>query len=142
MTLPSIHDSLDPIAVEIPEDTKYIGDRMDKLIALLTDIKENGIRRETPAPMIIELNLSQPIYRSSVRLRVQTIILSDNAGSARMRVMVGTRKYQFQCPTTTATQVLPFPLTIEAGVDIQGTGDAGAALPTDSRIYLIAYPDD
>lgn len=125
----------------IPEDTKYIADRLERIEAQLKEIADATTRREKLNPTILPMTRGRPSFVSSTRFRLTGLIVSDyNNGAVRYQLTIGTQKYTFATPQTLGTFYVPFPLVIDAGIDISVTVDSGQ-IGADSAIYLIGYAD-
>lgn len=129
MTLPSAHELVDPIAVLVPDDTKFLGDKLDKIIALLNE--QTG-RRETPAPT----SLPFPIQTRSTRIRCLYLVLTASA-AATVNFNVGAGVRHTYIFGAADTKVFPIFENIEQGNDVSLTASAGTASG-----YIIGYVDD
>lgn len=128
----------------IPDDTKYIGDRLDKMAAQLGEIAEAVIRRERPAPELFEVvqvgGQSIPARATSVRIRVTHIIVMCGSASGTVTLRVGVRGYPFDLSNNDRSVPLAFPIVLDAGVDIAAThsGAPGTAW----GFYIFGYPEE
>jgi hypothetical protein len=144
MTLPSTAGDvieLDPPVEPFPPDTMYLGSRLDQMVAELNAIRMALLEGERPRPTLIYLTRNQNTYRSSVRLRVERLIIADANGDKYL-LQIGSHFYQFQGATQSGPVDVPFPITVEAGVDITVTvTDKVTQMNADSSFFIVAYPD-
>jgi hypothetical protein len=96
--------------------------------ALLRQIYDALVGRGNPGISIRRL----PLLPGDIVYRVERLILVNNtAAGVAVAVNVGTAAYPFALPANT-TLDLPFPLNVQAGLDVTYTGEGLA--------YLVGYP--
>lgn len=115
----------------VPEDTQYLGDKLDRVYGKLCELVDATIRREEPAPGRIEL----PYSAQSNKLRALYVVVTMTAaGTAALRIGTATRMvWNFPAADT---KVIPFMETIESGTDVSLVATGGTA-----DGYLIGYPE-
>lgn len=122
----------------IPEDTKYLGDRLDRIAGDIAALKEATLRRESPAPgLLVMLTAAAPRHVWSVRMRLTHLVITDLQNGV-IRLGIGTINYPFAVANN--CQVVPFPTTVEAGVDVSIA--APSLLTGDGAVYVLGYPDE
>lgn len=122
---PSIAGIVDPPALDVPGDTRYLGDRLDRLIHAVEGL---GIRQEVPAAS--QLYAQTPgtgrnDFPQTVRARLRDLTLSVSA-ACTVTVRIGngvTDSFDFAGATTI---VLPFMRVIDPGTDVVVTASAGS----------------
>lgn len=111
----------DTTAPGIPQDVEYIRDPLDRMVALLGDIREGQKRGQDPAPTRITFPFVQ-----AVRFRAEWLVLTSTV-AAVVTVQVGSAAF-FSFPFAVAdTKIIPFPVTFDRGVDHALTTTAGVA---------------
>lgn len=102
-------------------------------------------RAETPAPAVIAFTRNNNTRTWSVRTRMVGFVMSPAPTDLAVRyvLQVGTEAYQFICGSTDAqARFIPFPITIEPGVDFGVWATAvGTQISTNGVFYIIAYPE-
>lgn len=152
MTLPSVHQEiteLDPPVLPVPEDTLYLGDRLDQILAELNRLREATIEGQRPRPTLKEVLFYDGVavdtpfgqFSTSTRLRVETVFPILSGTTSIMTLNIGTRKYRLRVNTGSNSVPLPFPIMIDAGIDVFGTVATLQAAGTIGGFYIIAYPD-
>lgn len=127
----------------IPEDTKYVGDRLDRIATLIEEIADATLRRERPAPELFEVvqvgGSSIPARVTSVRIRVTHIIAMCGSVTGTVTLRIGVRGYPFDLSNNDRAVPLDFPIVLDAGVDIAAThsGAPGTAW----GFYIFGYPE-
>lgn len=139
---------LDPVPSDLPEDTKYLGDKFDELIALITDIQQASVQQQATPPGIweilsastgIALNTDFGNLQLATDVRVTDLIIMGGDSSGMLTLFVGTRRYRFTVATQSRTISVPFPLVLKAGVDLKAQHDGGTTTVT--GFYIIGFPE-
>lgn len=134
----------------IPEDTKYLGDRLDRIAAALEEIRASTIRAEGPNPQLLDILTFNGCaagelvgrFSSSVRLRVQTVIPVVSLTTTMMSLMVGVeRKFTVRVNTGASTIPFPLPIVIPEGVDVSAEIETAQAAGGRAGFYVVAYPE-
>lgn len=115
----------------VPDDTKYLGDILDRLYDKLCELVEATIRREEPAPGKVEL----PYSAQSNKLRALYLVVTMSAaGTVALRFGTATRT-PLNFPAAD-TKVIPLMETIDSGIDVTLVATGGSA-----DGYIIGYPE-
>lgn len=122
----------------VPEDTRYLGDRLDRIAAYLEQLAEETTRRERPAPMLINIGPGKT-YMTTVRLRVYSLITSGAAASFMRLTNGAASAFEWYQSADGAPVAIPLEITIEQGVGVNVTDVTAGG--TDWTAYLLAYPD-
>lgn len=140
-------EELEPLDTGVPDDTMYLGDRLDQMTALLQELVNATTREENPAPELIQVMsgstgvaAATAFARRSTSVRHRVSFLVINGGDAATTVMtlvVGVTRYPFTVSTRLAS--IPFPITIENGVDIAAENSAGSTITT--GFYIFSFPE-
>jgi hypothetical protein len=115
---------LDPIPSALPEDTRYLGDRLDKMIALLTDIQQAEVGDQTPTPGLFFIQTGRNDFPQTTRIRTTDFIVSVSAACTVTLVIGSATFYAFDLGAA-GTLVLPCPTLIDAGKDVTVSVSAG-----------------
>jgi hypothetical protein len=117
----------DPIPTDMPEDTRYLGDRLDQIRAALGELVDATVRQETPAASIyfaMPAATGRNDFPQPNRVRLTNLVVSISA-AAVVTVTIGTAAYLLFQLAAADTRVIPFPLTIAEGTDVVVTVSAG-----------------
>lgn len=135
----------------IPEDTKYLADRLDIIAAAIIELRDATIRRELLSPTLLDIltyngaTAGELVGRhsTSLRLRVVSIIPVVTLTTTVMSLMIGQdRKFTTRVNTGSNPAPIPLPIVIDAGVDITAEIETAQAAGGRAGFYVIAYPDD
>jgi hypothetical protein len=145
MTFPRVDlEPLDP--PNYPDDTLYLGGRLDTVAGLLERIAtaEANIDREISdiGLEIISFSALTPalvtnVVQQHVKLRVRHLIMATPANIAVATLRIGAAQYPFSLQSF-MTFVIPFPLVIEPGVDISWTL---SVIGTSFAAYIVGRPE-
>lgn len=129
----------------VPPDVAYIGNRLERMAALIEEIRDTSIRRERPNPMLWEIigtdgGTSSPRVQTSLRIRVRDLIIMSGSTSTTVTLNVGQRTYGFACSNSVRTAPVPFPIVIDKGVDLFAS--AAAAVSGRWGFYVFGWPDE
>lgn len=128
-TVPLEHEAVD--FPGIPEDVQYIRDPLDRMVALLGDIRAGLTLGQHPAAA----RLAFPFIQA-VRFRAEMMVLkNDAAGVVTLRI--GSAAFDTFPFASADTKVLSFPVIIDRGIDVALTSSAGNASG-----YLVGYVDE
>jgi hypothetical protein len=118
----------DPIATDLPDDTKYVGDRLDRAVACLEKLVDATVREETPAKSAFFANTpatGRNDFPQAVRTRLDRLVLSPSA-ACTITVRIGSAiivTYNFAGALTVD---LPSPVPwVDGGIDVVITASAG-----------------
>lgn len=142
MTLPTVITDnidpmqLDPVPSDLPEDTKYLGDRLDKIIALLADLEQATVRNETPAPGLFFAMALRNDFPQNVRVRTIGLLVSVSA-AATVTVTIGSASLMLFDFSAADTIYLPLPTLIDSGTDVTVAVSAG----TLRLAAFLGYPE-
>jgi hypothetical protein len=128
---------LDPIPSDLPEDTKYLGDRLDKLIAIMTDIEQATVQQQSPSSGMYFLQALHNDFPQTVRTRILNLVVGSSA-AGNVTLTIGTASLLVVNFAAQDTKVIPLPITIDAGKDVTLTAAGGAAITVG---YLTGYPE-
>lgn len=144
MTFP--REAVEPLVIEgVPEDTRYIGDRLEQEIALLEQLVAATISQENPSPALIRFfgavgASASNIVSDTPRWRATGIIITPG-GYRRITLKVGTAAlFVFDLAGQGETRYFPFPEMFDGGVDIQFTAN-GVFNGDGFFAYIIGYPE-
>jgi hypothetical protein len=118
---------LDPIPSDLPEDTKYLGDRLDQVIALLTDIQQATQQQQSPSSGMFFLFATRNDFPQFVRVRCIALVVGSSA-AGNVTLQVGTASVLVINFPAADTKVIPLPITIDVGKDVTLVAAGGAAI--------------
>jgi hypothetical protein len=129
--------NLDPVPSDLPEDTKYLGDRLDKLIGVMTDIRQATVNQPSPSDGAYFLMTGRNDFPQTTRLRASTLVVSVSA-AATIAVLIGSATFMsFDVGAAELTKIVPLPIVIDAGKDVTVTTSAGAI----RTAFLLGKPE-
>lgn len=130
------------------DDSALFATKLDNLLTRARAWQQASVRQQTPPSMILEI-LSDDAgvgagvrfgdLQNNVRMRVTNILGMVGANSTILTLFVGLRTYRYGCSGTVRTLRGPFPIILDAGVDIAATSSAASAKVT--GFYIIGYPE-
>lgn len=129
---------LDPISSGLPEDTKYLGSKMDDLIAKVTDLIEATVRQEVPSPGLFFAMPTHNDFPQSVKTRLTGIIIAV-AAATTVTITIGSAAYVTFQFAAADTRYIPLPTSIDGGKDVLVT--AGAGGNTLVLAVFLGYPE-
>jgi hypothetical protein len=110
----------DPIATDMPEDTRYLGDRLDGIRAALGAVVDATVRQESPAPSFyfaMPAATGRNDFPQTTRVRLLELVISVGAAS-QATITIGTALFWTIAFAAAGTIRLPFPHTIAEGTDV------------------------
>lgn len=126
----------------VPEDTKYLGDRLDAMVDLLINIRDSLVGVD-PNGRLINLGPGQANangWQQQVRYRTTFCIVSGGVAGDRFRITIGTAA-QFEFVNKTgAIAGFPLPFVIEPGVPVTAQ-DVTTPNDTTWTLSLIVVPE-
>jgi hypothetical protein len=132
----------DPIPTDMPEDTRYLGDRLDQIRAALGALVDATVRQESPAASIyfaMPAATGRNDFPQPNRVRLTNLVFSISA-AAVVTITIGTAAYAIFQLAAADTRVIPFPLTIAEGTDVVVTVSAGTLIAAFFTGYVEADP--
>jgi hypothetical protein len=129
--------NLDPVPSDLPEDTKFLGDRLDKLIAVMTDIRQATLQQQSPSSGMFFLFATRNDFPQTVRVRAQWLVIGSSA-AGNVVVNIGSASLLTINFPAADTKVIPLPITIDAGKDVTAVAGGGAAL---TAAFLTGYAE-
>jgi len=125
----------------VPDDIKWLGDRIDQALAHWTKKTYDALRRqESPNPTIINLNPGI-VYRTSTRMRCIALVISGGTANDPMQLTAGRGAvFDWIIPASPAPFTLPMPLIFEPGIDY-AVASVASPLETNWRARMIAYTE-
>lgn len=129
--------NLDPIPSDMPEDTKYLGDRLDMLIAVMTDIRQATLQQQSPSSGVYQLLAGRNDFPQTTRLRVIALVVASSA-AGNATLTIGSAAQIVVNFGAADTKIIPLPITIDAGKDVTLIAGGGAAITT---AFLTGYPE-
>src|SRR4051812_15554699 len=76
----------------VPEDTRYLGDRLDRIAQAMEHIEDATTRAETPAPGIFWVMALHNDFPEAVKVRAKTLIVSVSA-ACTFTLKIGTANF-------------------------------------------------
>ena len=128
---------LDPVPSGLPEDTEYLGSKMDRMIALLGDIEQKTVRQETPAPGFYFAMVNHNDFPQAVRTRLTWFVVSVSKACV-ITVRIGTAAFISYETGAADTLSVPFATSIDGGKDVVVTATLDAVI--DTAVFL-GYPE-
>lgn len=113
----------------VPEDTRYLGDRLDKIAGLLEHLIGNTNKQ--PEPALVAL----PLQASTRRFRALYLVFAVSA-TATITLRVGTASKAVYNTASADTRIVPLFLTIDNGIAVTLETSAGTI-----NGYLIGFPE-
>lgn len=121
----------------VPEDTKYLADRLDRQTEYLKEIRDATIQREIQRPSRYMVLPGRNDFPQQPRVSLKTFVVSVSAAcsvTVRIGAAVDT---VFDFPGA-ASQEFNFPVVVDAGTDVTVAASAG----TLRAAYFTGTPDE
>lgn len=137
------HDRIETPNLVPIDDTLLFGRNagtLEEVRDLLRLLVNTAIRQESPAPGFVYINTAPSRNDSplSVRWRMQWLVFSSSAAGT-LTFKIGTMsELVITLSASFLTGAIPFPRTIDAGIDLTMVASGGAAL---NFAYLVGYPE-
>lgn len=128
---------LDPLPANIPSDIKYLGDRLDKLVAVMTDIQQATQQQQSPSSGMFFLFATRNDFPQAVRVRAISLVIGSSAAGS-VTLQVGAASVLVVNFAAADTKVIPLPITIDGGKDVTLTAAGGAAI---TAAFLTGYAE-
>lgn len=107
----------------VPDDTKWLGDRIAAVNASVRDLAK-AIAAGDPTEAVYWAMPLHNDFPQSVRVKLKWLVLSVSA-ACTVAIKIGTATFASFDFVGADTQVLPFPVDIQPGVDVTITASAG-----------------
>jgi len=121
----------------VPEDTKYLADRLDQQTGYLREIRDATIEREIQRPSRYQCLPGRNDFPQQPRVSLKTFVVSVSAACS-VTVRIGAAVDTVLDFPAAAAQEFSFPVVVDAGTDVTVLASAG----TLRAAYFTGTPDE
>lgn len=121
----------------VPEDTKYLADRLDRQTEYLKEIRDATIQREIQRSSRYWIMDGRNDFPQNLRIAVKTFVVSVSAACGVLVRIGSAQDARFDFPGA-ATVELHYPVVIDAGTDVFISVTAGSL----RAAYFTGTPDE